>query len=319
MQRLRNFLGLIRYEHTVFALPFALVAAVCAQRWVNLRAGFTANLPPLAQSTKWDELLHGAIPQQIGAAGVFPSLYDLAFILLAMVSGRTLAMLANRIIDAAIDARNPRTESRHIPRGIVSLRQATVWAVISGVVFLLSALALNLWCFLLAPLAAVWLIFYPYAKRFTPFAHYILGGAQAIAPLGVFLAVTASVSWEILPLALAVGIWIGSFDIYYAIQDVDFDRSEKLHSLPADYGIQPAMAIALIGHIATGALLLWSGYLFRMGTAMAIITLAFTAALIVEHLIVRARRELVGVAFFTLNGIISVAYSLAAVFSAQQL
>ncbi len=313
MQRLRHFLGLIRFEHTVFALPFALVAAICAQRWVNSQLAFSGELPLFAPSNKWDTLLHGVIPIQPGAAGVFPSLYDLGFILLAMVSGRTLAMLANRIIDAAIDARNPRTASRHIPRGVVTLRQAALWAVFFGVVFLFSALALNLWCFLLAPLAAAWLVFYPYAKRFTPFAHYVLGGAQAIAPLGVFLAVTAHFSWEILPLALAVGIWVGSFDIYYALQDVEFDRVEGLRSLPANFGAQPAMAAALIGHLATGALLLWSCYLFELGITMVVVTLAFTAALVAEHLIVRARRELIGLAFFTLNGVTSVAYSLAVV------
>lgn len=313
MRRLREFLGLIRFEHTVFALPFALVAAICAQRWVNLLLDFTGELPLFAPSNKWDTLLHGSIPAQPGTAGIFPSLYDLGFILLAMVSGRTLAMLANRIIDAAIDARNPRTEGRHIPRGAVSLRQAAVWAVVSGVVFLLSALALNLWCFLLAPLAGAWLVFYPHAKRYTPFAHYILGGAQAIAPLGVFLAITALISWELLPLAVAVGLWVGSFDIYYALQDVEFDRHERLHSLPADFGVQPAMTAALLGHILTGALLLWSCWLFELGTAMVVVTVVFTLALIAEHLIVRAHKELIGVAFFALNGVISVVYSLAVV------
>jgi len=310
VQRLRDFLGLIRFEHTVFALPFALVAAIFAQRWVNLELALTGDLPLFAPSSKWDALLHGTVPLQPGAAGVFPSLYDLGFILVAMVSGRTLAMLANRIVDAALDARNPRTASRHIPQGIVSPRQAGVWAVVSGVVFLLSALALNLWCFLLAPLAAVWLTFYPYAKRYTPYAHYVLGGAQAIAPLGVFLAITATLEWEALPLALAVGLWVGSFDIYYALQDVEFDRAEGLHSLPADFGEKPAMLAALMGHIATGALLLWTCYIFHAGTALAAATVAFSLVLVAEHVLVQARRDLIGVAFFTLNGVISVAYAL---------
>jgi len=307
---LRGFLGLIRFEHTVFALPFALVAAVLAQRWVNSHSGFTGELPLFAASGKWDTLLSGSVPIQTGTTGILPSLYDLGFILLAMVSGRTLAMLANRIIDAQIDARNPRTSLWHIPAGAVSVRQAKLWALLSAVVFLLSALALNLWCFLLAPLAAVWLILYPYAKRYSPLAHYILGGAQAIAPVGVFIAVTGQVSPEILPLAVAVGLWVGSFDVYYALQDVVFDRAEGLHSLPADFGERPAMMAALVGHLLTGALLIWTCYIFDAGTIAVLASCAFALALVVEHLLVRARREFVGLAFFTLNGIISVAYAL---------
>ncbi|OGK12176.1 MAG: hypothetical protein A2Y63_01275, partial [Candidatus Riflebacteria bacterium RBG_13_59_9] len=233
---------------------------------------------------------------------------DLGFILVAMVSGRTLAMLSNRIIDAGIDARNPRTASRHIPTGRISRRQAKLWALISAVVFCLAALALNFWCFILAPLALVLLVVYPYAKRFTPYAHYILGGAQAIAPLGVFLAITATLSWEIVPFAVAVGLWVGSFDIYYAFQDVGFDRVEGLHSLPADFGEQPVMVAALGGHLLTGALLVCTCYIFNAGIWLVAATVVFTLALVAEHLIVQTRRELIGVAFFTLNGLLSVAY-----------
>jgi 4-hydroxybenzoate polyprenyltransferase len=154
------------------------------------------------------------------------------------------------------------------------------------------------------------LILYPYAKRYTPLAHYALGFAQAIAPAGVFIAITGTLRWEILPLAAAVGIWIGSFDIYYALQDVEVDRAQWLHSLPADIGVAPAMWIALMGHLATGALLFWSARIFGMGTAVIAATVAFAALLVVEHFIVKLRPKLIGVAFFTLNGVISAAYSL---------
>lgn len=308
MRRLRNFLGLIRFEHTVFALPFALVAAIFSQRWLNALHDMTTALPLFAPSAKWQAFTTSVFHAQVSGEGVFPSVYDIGFILLAMVSGRTLAMLANRIIDAQIDARNPRTSSWHIPTGAVSLHQAKLWALIAVVIFLLAALALNWWCFVLAPLALVWLVGYPYAKRWTPFAHYILGGAQAIAPLGVFLAITATLSWEIFPLALAVGLWVGSFDIYYALQDVEFDRAEGLHSLPADFGVRPAMLAALIGHMLTGALLVWTCYIFHTGAALVAATVIFAHVLFVEHLIVQARRELIGVAFFTLNGLLSVGY-----------
>ena len=310
MRRLRDFLGLIRFEHTIFALPFALVAAIFSQRWLNDLHGAAGTLPLFAPSAKWHAFTTSVFHAEVSGAGVFPSVYDLGFILLAMVSGRTLAMLCDRVIDAGIDARNPRTASRHIPAGRISPRQAKQWAMISAAVFFIAALALNWWCFVLAPLALAWLIGYPYAKRFTPFAHYVLAGAQAIAPVGVFLAITATISWEIFPLAVAVGLWVGSFDIYYVLQDVEFDRAEGLHSLPADFGEKPAMLAALMGHIATGALLLWTCYIFHAGTALAAATVAFSLVLVAEHVLVQARRDLIGVAFFTLNGVISVAYAL---------
>ena len=309
MQKLRDFLGLIRFEHTIFALPFAFVAAVAAQIWVN--APISARpLHLFAASMKADALLHARIAPPPALPGVFPSIYDLVFILIAMASGRTLAMLANRIIDARIDAVNPRTAARHIPAGRVSIAQAQAWAAVAAAVFFLSALALNLTCFFLALPAAFVLILYPLAKRYTPLAHYALGFAQAIAPVGVFIAITGTLSWQILPLAAAVGIWIGSFDIYYALQDVEVDRAQKLHSLPADLGVAPAMWIALAGHIVTGALLIWSARIFLMGNAVAAATLIFTALLAVEHVIVKMRPKLIGVAFFTLNGVLSVAYAL---------
>jgi len=308
MRRLRDFLGLIRFEHTIFALPFALVAAIFSQRWLNAAQDAAGPLPLFAPSAKWHAFTTSVFHAEVSGAGVFPSIYDLGFILLAMVSGRTLAMLCDRVIDAGIDARNPRTASRHIPAGRISPRQAKQWAVISAAVFFIAALALNWWCFVLAPLALAWLIGYPYAKRFTPFAHYVLAGAQAIAPVGVFLAITATVSWEIFPLALAVGLWVGSFDIYYVLQDVEFDRAEGLHSLPADFGEKPAMLAALVGHMITGALLVWTCYIFAAGAFLVWATIIFTAALAAEHLLVHARRDLIGVAFFTVNGLLSVAY-----------
>ena len=309
MQKLRDFLGLIRFEHTIFALPFAFAAAMAAQMWVN--APISARpLRLFAQSMKLDALAHGNIRSLPALPGVFPSAYDLVFILIAMVAGRTLAMLANRIIDARIDAANPRTASRHIPAGRVSIAQAQAWAAVAAAVFFLSALALNLTCFFLALPAAFVLILYPFAKRYTPLAHYALGFAQAIAPAGVFLAITGTLSWEILPLAAAVGIWIGSFDIYYALQDVDVDRAQGIHSLPARIGAERAMWIALAGHIVTGALLIWNARIFLLGDAVAAATIAFTALLVVEHFIVKLKPKLIGVAFFTLNGVLSVAYAL---------
>lgn len=308
MQKLRDFLGMIRFEHTIFALPFAFVAAVAAQVWVN--SGAPSQPYSLFAPTLKPGILAVAPLTPMPRPGVFPSVYDLIFILIAMVAGRALAMLANRIIDARIDAANPRTAGRHIPSGSVSIAKAQMWAAVAAAVFFLSALMLNLACFFLALPAALVLILYPYAKRYTLLAHYALGFAQAIAPAGVFLAITGALSWEILPLAAAVGIWIASFDIYYSLQDVEVDRAQGLHSLPARLGTAPAMWIALAGHLAAGGLLLWSATIFGMGIAVSVATAIFTAVLVVEHFIVKLRPKLIGAAFFSLNGSISIGYSL---------
>jgi len=300
MRRLRLFLELIRFEHSIFALPFALIAAILSQLWMNARDATVAvpvNVPAL--STPLLQTARGPI---------FPPVWTLAFIIIAMISGRTLAMLANRLIDAAIDAKNPRTANWHLPQGLLSPHQVVVWIVASAIIFLLSALALNLWCFLLAPLAAAYLILYPYAKRYTIWCHYVLGGAQAIAPVAVFLAVTGTISREILPLAAAVGLWVGSFDIYYALQDYEFDRAEGLRSLPVAFGKERAKLLALLIHLVSGALLIWTGFIFSLGVIFFIGTLVFTAVLIAEYFIVRHREDLVGFAFFTLNGIVSILY-----------
>jgi len=300
MRRLRLFFELIRFEHSIFALPFALIAAMLSQLWMNARGATVAV--PLSLPALSAPLL------QTSRGPIFPPAWTLAFIVIAMVSGRTLAMLANRLVDAAIDAKNPRTADWHLPRGVVSPHKALVWLAITAIVFLLSALALNLWCFLLAPLAAAYLILYPYAKRYTIWCHYVLGGAQAIAPIAVFLAVTGTMSWRIFPLAAAVGLWVGSFDVYYALQDYEFDRAEGLRSLPVAFGKERAKFLAMFVHLVSSALLIWTGFIFSLGAIFFTGTLVFTLVLIAEYFIVRLREDLTGFAFFTLNGILSLLY-----------
>ena len=314
MSRLRDFLSLVKFEHTIFALPFALVSAILAQRWLTADiagdslSGEWINLPLFAPSPDLARLLQNILSSSPGEAGIFPSFYDLVFILTAMISGRTVAMLANRLIDAEIDAKNPRTMAWHLPAGIIKPRQLISWIVVSSAVFFLSAFLLNLKCFLLAPFALAYLILYPYSKRFTSACHYVLGGAQAIAPIGVFLAITGTISPVILPMALGVGLWVASFDIYYSFQDYDFDLKEGIHSIAVSLGKESAKTIALFGHILAGFLFLVTGLLFGMNKLFLLGTIALTIVLIIENLIVRFWEELVGFAFFTVNGFISIAF-----------
>jgi len=319
MPRLRDFLSLIKFEHTIFALPFALVSAILAQRWLTERIacnsllGEWITLPLFAPSPGLKTLLQNILSSLPGEAGVFPSFYDLVFIITAMVSGRTLAMLANRLIDAKIDAKNPRTMAWHLPAGIIKPRELLLWMAVSSAFFFLSAFLLNLKCFLLAPLALAYLILYPYSKRFTSACHYVLGGAQAIAPIGVFLAITGTVSPAIFPMALGVGLWVASFDIYYSLQDYDFDLKEGIHSVAVSLGKETAKSVALFGHVIAGLMFLLTGLLFGMDRLFLLGAIALTILLIIENLIVRFREDLVGFAFFTINGFISIAFLLIAV------
>ncbi len=319
MSKLRIFLSVIRAEHTVFALPFALTSAIITQRWLNevfynSQYSLTESLPLFASSPSLQSLWENIFCSIPGGPGVFPSLWDITFLIVAMVSGRTVAMLANRLIDAQIDAKNPRTANWHIPSGLVKSKEVQLWLLVSSIVFSVSALALNLWSFLLAPVAILYLILYPYAKRFTFLCHYILGGAQALAPLGVFLAITGTLSWQIFPFAVAVGLWVASFDIYYSLQDYDFDKSEGIFSIPVGVGKPTAKIFALAGHMASSLFFLASVVIFKMGLLFFFGTLMFTITLLIEFLIVWRREDAVGFAFFTLNGFISLAYLFVAVF-----
>ncbi len=241
----KAFLGLVKIEHSIFALPFAYMAAL------------TAMVPRV----NWVKLL---------------------LITIAMVGARTFAMAANRILDRQIDARNPRTASRELVTGVVSL---------------------------LAPLAVIPLIVYPYAKRFTNWPHAILGVAQLIGPVGAWLAVTGTFdgSGPAWVLGAAVGLWIGGFDLIYACQDVDIDREIGVHSVPARYGVPFALWASTIAHVITFALFAWYGYLVGFGwpwwVGLGLTALAFAY----EHAIVKpSDLSRVNRAFFTANGVVGI-------------
>jgi 4-hydroxybenzoate polyprenyltransferase len=269
----RAFLRLVMIEHSVFALPFAYVAALTAMYELDRRVHWL----------------------------------DLLLITVAMVSARTFAMAANRIIDRHIDAQNPRTAQRELVTGAVSLRTAWTGALAALTVFLAAAGALNLLCLMLAPLAVVPLVIYPYAKRFTWAPHAILGLAQAVAPVGAWIAVTGEWSWPAVVLGLAVGCWIGGFDIIYALQDHEIDRRIGVQSLPARFGPVVALRCSRAAHLVTVLLLVAFGQLIGMGglwyagTAVTALALGYEQTLVKPHDLSRVNR-----AFFTVNGFVGV-------------
>jgi 4-hydroxybenzoate polyprenyltransferase len=276
VSRVKAFLRLVAIEHSVFALPFAYLATLVAM----LRFG---------GHVRWGVLL---------------------LVTVAMVAGRTFAMAANRILDRKIDARNPRTANRELVTGAVSVRTAWTGAAVSLIVLFVAAGLLNPLCLVLSPLAVIPLVVYPYAKRFTNFPHFVLALAQAVAPVGAWLAVTGTFdgSGPAWVLAAAVGLWIGGFDLIYACQDVDVDREIGVHSTPARYGVRAALHLSTVTHVVTFALFVWFGVWIGFGWPWWI-GLALTAAAFgYQHVVVTpADLSRVNRAFFTANGFVGIA------------
>lgn len=273
---MRAFLKLVAIEHSVFALPFAYLSALT----VMTRDG---------GKVRWGDLL---------------------IITIAMVGARTFAMAANRIIDRHIDARNPRTANRELVTGAVSVRTAWTGAAVALVVFLGAAALLNPLCLVLSPLAVVPLVVYPYGKRFTDWPHAILALAQMVGPMGAWLAVTGTFegSGPAWVLALAVGLWIGGFDLIYACQDAEVDRRIGVRSVPARYGVPFALRLSTVVHVVTFGLFVWFGELVGLGwpwwVGLALTAVAFGY----QHTVVTPTDlSRVNRAFFTANGFVGIA------------
>ena len=251
MNSVRHFLDAIKFEHTVFALPFAYVAMVLA-------------------------------------ANGWPDVRIVGWVTLAMVSGRTLAMAVNRLADRWFDARNPRTRGRHLPAGLLTPAQVVAAAVAAGAVFLLSAWMLNPLCLALAPLAILFLVGYSYTKRFTWLSHWILGFTDGTAAAGGWIAVRGGFDPPVFVLWFALTVWIAGFDLIYACQDVEFDRAEGLHSVPARFGIAAALRVAKVCHVLTVAAFALLGVLMGLGVLYWAGVALVAGLLVYEHSLVRA-------------------------------
>ncbi|MBZ5521711.1 MAG: putative 4-hydroxybenzoate polyprenyltransferase [Acidobacteriia bacterium] len=263
---------MIKWEHSIFALPFALCGAMLA-------------------------------------AGGLPSAAQLAWIVLCMVSARTAAMAFNRLADAQIDAANPRTATRAIPAGTLSLKFVALFVVTSCVVFVVAAGQLNRLTLYLSPVALAIVLLYSFTKRFTRWSHLVLGFALGIAPAAAWIAVRGSLDARILVLTAAVTFWVGGFDVLYACQDLDFDRVYGLNSIPQAYGVRPALLLARVLHALMLVLLLVLVMVFGMGKIAMLGVLAVALLLGYEHSLVSARDlSKLNAAFFTMNGVIAVVF-----------
>ncbi len=268
----RRFASLVKIEHSIFALPYAYVGAILA----------SGGLPPAA---------------------------DLFWITVAMVGARSLAMALNRLIDAGIDARNPRTARRELPAGLLSRAQVAAFCLASLAIFLVAVWQLapvtrSLW-----PIPVIGFVVYPYLKRFTWTCHLFLGAVDALAPVGGWVAISNDVTWEPFVLGAAVALWIAGFDVIYATMDIDVDRRQGLHSIPSRFGIAPALLFTRAAHLLSVLLLIWLGVLLDLGVLYYAGVAVVAALLAYENAIVHADDlSRVNMAFLTMNGVIAIVF-----------
>jgi 4-hydroxybenzoate polyprenyltransferase len=269
---LSTYFSFVRFSHTVFALPFALTGALLASR---------------EQTVTWMQVL---------------------WIVLAMVAARSAAMGFNRLVDARFDALNPRTASREIPRGAMSLRQATVFVVVSSIAFVAVSWQISWLCGVLSPVALAIVFWYSLAKRYTAYTQAFLGLAMAVAPVGGWLAAGGRGGWEPWLLGLAIGLWVGGFDILYACQDLEFDRAHGLRSIPVRYGVPASLTISRLMHagtIACMAALAWVvplGPVYFVGVALVAGLLVYEQSLVSATDLSQVKRA------FDLNGYVGILY-----------
>ena len=268
-----RFARLVKIEHTVFALPFAYVGAFLA-------------------------------------VGGTPSAHDLLWISLAMVGARSLAMALNRLIDAGLDARNPRTAGRELPSGQLSSLQVALFSTAALALFLVAVWQLAPKTHYLWPIPVAGFVVYPYLKRFTWLCHLVLGAVDGLAPVGAWVAITNRLPWQAWLLGAAVALWVAGFDYFYALFDVDVDRAQGLHSVATRFGVRGAFAAARLAHAGTIACLVAAGLGLPVGALYWIGVGAVAALLVYEHLLVRpSDLRRLDAAFFTMNGVISVVFA----------
>lgn len=284
MAKFKNYLSLVKFSHTIFAMPFALIGFVLG----------VIKSESILNSAPWYER------------------YGLKFLLviICMVTARSAAMGFNRYLDRGFDAKNPRTAIREIPKGIISANSALLFVIINCLVFVIATFFINSICFYLSPVALFVILFYSYTKRFTALCHVVLGVGLSLAPIGSYLAVTGQFALLPILFSLAVVFWVSGFDVIFALQDVDFDQSQQLYSIPAVFGIKKGLTISAILHIISAACVVTAGFLGNFGWLYWLGVLVFIGMLVYQHSIVKPTDlSKVNIAFMTANGIASVVFA----------
>ncbi len=272
----KNYFSLIKFSHTIFALPFALI-------------GFTLSIKD--DLSKFNLLL-------------------LVYVVLCMVFARSAAMGFNRYIDRKFDAMNPRTKTREVPAGVISANAALAFVIITSLLFVATTWLINPICFYLSPIALLVVLGYSYTKRFTALCHIVLGIGLALAPIGSYLAVTGEFAWLPLLFSFTVLFWVSGFDIIYALQDEEFDVSQNLKSIPGYLGKKNALRLSELLHVLSAAIVIFAGYYAQFGMIYWAGVIVFCSLLIYQHSIVKPTDlSRVNLAFGTTNGIASVIFA----------
>ncbi|HEV8271428.1 MAG TPA: UbiA-like polyprenyltransferase [Chitinophagaceae bacterium] len=299
MSKVRSYLSLIKFSHTIFAMPFALIGFCLAARieiyiWITdyyrdfLPAAWESYYP--IKTSIWIILL---------------------LVVFCMIFARSAAMAFNRYLDRSFDAKNPRTAIREIPSGVIKANNALVFTIINSLLFVVCTFFINKLCFYLSPVALLVVLGYSYTKRFTPLCHLILGLGLSLAPIGAYLAVTGR--FDLLPIlfSFTVLFWVSGFDIIYALQDEEFDKTNKLYSIPAWLGKAKALRVSELLHVLSAVCVLFAGWFGNFGWLYWIGAVIFIGMLIYQHSIVKPNDlKRVNIAFMTANGVASVVFSI---------
>jgi 4-hydroxybenzoate polyprenyltransferase len=286
MTKIRNYLSLIKFSHTIFAMPFALIGFFLG---ATVEGWFQKEV-----KTDWNVLL-----------------IKLLLVIGCMIFARSAAMSFNRYLDRNFDAKNPRTIIREIPAGIIKANSVLLFTIVNCLLFITCTFFINKICFYLSPVALVVVLGYSYTKRFTPFCHLILGLGLSLAPIGAYLAVTGKFSLLPMLFSFAVIFWVSGFDIIYALQDEEFDKSENLYSVPAWLGKSQALTVSSVLHLLSASAVFVAGWYGQFGWLYWGGVIVFTGMLIYQHSIVKPNDlKKVNLAFMTANGIASVVFAI---------
>lgn len=286
MSTIKNYLSLIKFSHTIFAMPFAMIGFFLAA------TGSTGYFGLLTQDYRL-------------------VIWKFVLVIACMVFARSAAMAFNRYLDRQFDARNPRTAIREIPAGIISADKALLFTIANGALFTVATFFINPLCFYLSPIALIVVLGYSFTKRFTALCHLVLGLGLSLAPIGAYLAVTGEFDWLPILFSFAVIFWVSGFDIIYSLQDEEFDRSQQLHSIPAALGKRKALWVSELLHLLSTTSVVLAGIHGHFGWWYWAGVLVFTGMLIYQHSIVKPNDlSRVNIAFMTANGIASVVFAL---------
>ena len=299
MSKVKSYLSLIKFSHTIFAMPFAMIGFFLAY------SGYIDNLSEGNQQFKFD------LEDQYGFSYKYGILIRFLLVIVCMVFARSAAMAFNRYLDRSFDAKNPRTAIREIPAGVIKANSVLLFTIFNCFLFIACTFFINKLCFFLSPVALLVVLGYSYTKRFTPLCHLVLGLGLSLAPIGAYLAVTGQFSLLPVLFSLAVIFWVSGFDIIYALQDEEFDKSQKLYSIPSWLGKAKALRVSELLHLLSTACVIMAGLYGGFGWLYWVGVAIFAGMLIYQHSLVKPTDlRKVNLAFMTANGIASVVFAI---------